>query len=115
MNDEALLDPVRLTEIKTLLGDNFAMLLEVFLKDSPDQASNICSWTDPTQNQGVMMAAHTLKSSAASLGLNKLATQCNIIETACREDGEIDIPSLTSGMQILFDDSINSLREAALS
>jgi len=115
MDNNDLLDLEQLKEMESLLGDNFGMLLEIFLKDSQGHAENICSWDSADKNKDVMMAAHTLKSSAANLGLNKLANQCNVIETACREEGEIDIPTLTAGMKSLYDESISSLQQASAS
>lgn len=111
MNNDLLLDRNQLKEMEDLLGENFRMLLDIFLRDSQNQAANICSWQDVAQKPVVQMAAHTLKSSAANLGLNKLANRCDAIESACHEDRISEIPDLVSGMKSLYDDSIARLQE----
>ncbi len=107
-----ILNQTQLTEMQQLLGDNFAMLLDIFMRDSKVQIESISEWESVSQNPTVMMAAHTLKSSAANLGLDQLASQCDLIETACHTEQSQDMPDLVASIGSLYTESINALSDA---
>lgn len=107
-----ILNKTQLTEIQQLLEDNFSTLIELFLQDSKKHIKTITQWETTAQNSSVMMAAHTLKSSAANLGLDKLASQCSLIEAACDQNQDQDIPELIANLNHLYADSLSALKSA---
>jgi len=107
-----ILNQTQLTEMQELLGDNFTMLLDIFLRDSKAQIDQICQWDSASQNFEVLREAHNLKSSAANLGLNQLASQCDLIEAAFHTEKTEDVPGLIENINSLYKESINALIEA---
>jgi len=107
-----ILNQTQLTEMQELLGDNFTMLLDIFLRDSKAQIDQICQWDSASQNSEVLREAHNLKSSAANLGLNQLASQCDLIEAAFHTEKTEDVPGLIENINSLYKESINALIEA---
>lgn len=95
------------------LNENFPTLLDLFYTNSKIQIDKICTWKTTTESPTVMIAAHTLKSSAANLGLNQLASHCGLIEAACNE--EQDISELVANINHLYQDSVSALETATAS
>lgn len=109
---EMILNQTQLTEMQELLGDNFTMLLDIFLRDSKTQIEQISEWDDTSKNSAVLREAHNLKSSAANLGLDQLATQCDLIEAALHTDKTEDVSGLVENIDELYKESITALVDA---
>lgn len=107
-----LLNMEQLSEVQRALNENFPTLLDLFFTNSKIQIDQICIWKTASENQSVMIAAHTLKSSAANLGLNQLASQCSLIETACDENQNHNISELIAKLDPIYKDSISALKKS---
>lgn len=107
-----ILNTSQLTEIKDLFDENFSALLEVFLHDSALYVEKICAWKSDAEHSSVIMAAHTLKSTSANLGLDELAWQCTLIEAACSDQQHEQITELVSSIGQVYQQSITALQQA---
>lgn len=107
-----ILNQAQLSEMQELLADNFSMLLDIFLRDSKTQIEQICDWGDASQKSIVLREAHNLKSSAANLGLDQLASQCDLIEAALHNEKPEDVSGLVENLDTLYNDSIAALVDA---
>ncbi len=59
-------------------------LKQIFFKRCPEIYQRLKSGAQVQSIQEITFAAHTLKSSAANIGLTRLAKQCEKLEDACR-------------------------------
>ncbi len=107
-----ILNHTQLTEMQELLGENFAMLLDIFLRDSKTQIEQISGWDNSSENSAVLREAHNLKSSAANLGLDQLASQCDLIEAALHTEKIDDVSGLIKNIDTLYIESIAALVDA---
>ncbi len=85
----AVLDRGVLDRLQADLGDDspniVAELIDLFLADVPQQLEAIRTALVVEAADIVQRAAHTLKSTSASLGAQPLATQCGILEELARD------------------------------
>ena len=58
-------------------------ILQLFLLDTPVQVARMRMGVEQGQPREVRVAAHTLKSAAAAVGLANLARMCDELEAAC--------------------------------
>jgi len=107
-----ILDKEQLSQVQQALNDNFTTLLDLYFTNSKIQIDEISKWQSNAESPAVMIAAHTLKSSSANLGLNQLASQCNLIESACEQNQEHNIPKLISALSPLYEESVSALKSA---
>lgn len=107
-----ILDKDQLSEVEKALNDNFPTLLDLYFTNSKLQIDEIRTWQSVAESPAVMIAAHTLKSSSANLGLNQLASQCSLIEAACDQNQDQDIPELIANLNHLYADSLSALKSA---
>jgi len=107
-----ILNQAQLAEMQDLLGDNFTMLLDIFMRDSKVHIESITEWESKTNNPTVMMAAHTLKSSAGNLGLDELASKCDEIELACNDGNDQTVQGLIKDIDDVYQQSITALAKA---
>jgi len=59
--------------------------------------------------ESMRVAAHSMKSSSAYLGANRLAEQCRNIEQAAREGKELECFALAEGLEEEFEASLAEL------
>ena len=83
---EPRLDTSTLDELEQVLGrEDLREILQLFLRDTPVQIARMRMGVEQDQPREVRLAAHTLKSAAATVGLAHLARMCDELEAACRE------------------------------
>ena len=107
-----ILDKEQLSQVQQALNDNFSTLLDLYFTNSKIQIDEISNWQSNDESPTVMIAAHTLKSSSANLGLNQLASQCNLIQSACEQHQADNIPELISALSPLDEESLSALNSA---
>jgi CheY-like chemotaxis protein/HPt (histidine-containing phosphotransfer) domain-containing protein len=92
----AVLDRRVLARLQADLGDDtlaiVGELIDLFLTDAPQQIAAIRTALAADTADIVQRAAHTLKSTSASLGAQSLATQCDVLETLARDRRLADGP-----------------------
>ncbi|MBT3790588.1 MAG: response regulator [Alphaproteobacteria bacterium] len=84
-NEGEEIDPIDLSALTNVFGDDMETLREIlkeFVEPSISNVNEIESSCAEGSAKGVAMAAHKLKSSARSVGANKLADLCQALEVA---------------------------------
>ena len=81
------LDASTMDELEHVLGpEDLREVLQLFLLDTPVQVARMRMGVEQDQPREVRIAAHTLKSAAAAVGLAHLARMCDELEAACGQD-----------------------------
>jgi CheY-like chemotaxis protein len=85
---DVVLDPTALDEIRSFAGKDadlmLAELFECYLQDAPEMIQQIGQALDQQNYSDLATAAHTLKSSSASLGAARVSQLCSQLETLGR-------------------------------
>lgn len=93
MSDDGVLDGKTIDALLDSLGGDkefFAELVEIFLTDAPDLFAAMHQGIQAADSEAVHRAAHTLKSTAASLGALNLSETARTMELLSR-DGDLCI------------------------
>ncbi|MEO8511823.1 MAG: Hpt domain-containing protein [Chloroflexota bacterium] len=83
--DQPLLDEATLAELAVSVGGDIAFvreLIEAYLGDAPQQIEQIRRAADAGDAASVVRPAHTLKSSSATVGAQRLASRARRLELA---------------------------------
>lgn len=105
-----------LESLEELMGDNFQELLVMFYRDSKRYADNILQGFEEGDAQIVVDGAHSLKASAANIGMELLASHSGRIENAAllivnEGQGQLaDINAEIKELQQIYERSIEALR-----
>ena len=78
------LDPAVIAELRELMGEDFAALIDAFLADSQLQIGAIADAAANDDADRVRREAHSLKGSCVNLGANDLAQLCGRTEALGR-------------------------------
>ena len=79
------LDQVLLDELRSILEDEFPVVVATYLQDSSLRVHELQQAFDRGDTAAVRKVAHSLKGSSANLGLIYLAELCCALEDAARE------------------------------
>ena len=102
--DYKIIDPIKLGK-----PDLWRRLVEIYLRNSPDNLATIEQAIMRNDFPAVEMAAHTLKSSSANLGALPLSDLCQKAELAARKSALNDVQRLFLEMQIEFENVSSAL------
>ena len=80
-DEQTIIDDAVFNTLKDIMGDEFPMLLETFLEDTPSLFSDLQKAAKSADIEVVVRAAHTLKSSGSNLGATLLADTALEIES----------------------------------
>lgn len=97
-------------ELIDILDKDAFEIFNVFIKDAPTQEAQLIA-TD-SDNQQRILASHSLKSSSAYVGAERLSMLANQIETHLRENSQEDAQALISQLPDLLNESLKQLRIA---
>ena len=102
-----VLDPEVLQTLRDLSGDEepslFDELVQIFLEDTPVRMADLEAAFDGADADGIMSAAHALKSSAANLGALGLSGIFKELETIGREKRLEEASSLIASVREEYD------------
>ena len=70
---------------KNLMGDRFSLIIKYFLEDTQGYIQEIEQGIQEKKLQGIVAAAHTIKSSAKQLGADRISDVARQIEALGRE------------------------------
>lgn len=79
-------DVEMLSELKSLMEDEFKTLLQTYLDDSRLRVSEISSAVAANDSTALRNAAHSLKGSSGNLGATNLAEICRELECMGRDN-----------------------------
>jgi HPt (histidine-containing phosphotransfer) domain-containing protein len=97
-------------EIKSMMNDKFAMMVQFFLEDTVGYLDTINTGLAADDASQVVSPAHTIKSSAKQLGADKLSEFAKKMENLSREisEGEggdmAELKSLAAQLQDAFNE-----------
>ncbi len=103
MNNEPELDRAQLAEIKTIMRDGFASFVAETLENMADHIKNLQAGIEQQDVHAIHIAAHSLGSNSAYLGLTRLTKLARKIEAMAimeKKDSHKDIPAI----EPLFDE-----------
>ncbi len=102
MSDDAV-DIEALRELKEIMEDQFAMLVETFLQDSAVRMDEIDAALAAGDADALRSAAHSFKGSSSNLGLSSLADLLFKLETMGREGSTEGGAPIAAEVRTLFD------------
>ncbi len=108
-----LLDDVALAELAASVGGDSAFvvdLIDTYLGDAPRQIAEIQAAADAHDAASVVRPAHTLKSSSATVGAQRLAARARRLEAAGREDALDGAADDLAGLAVEWEATLQALR-----
>lgn len=93
------LDQAATQELRNIMGNEFALLVQTFIRDSAQRIEAIRTGVTGGDVDGMRRAAHSFKGSAANMGAPRLADLCRALEELGRS-GE------TNGAYPLIDELV---------
>lgn len=81
---ELYLDEALLEELRSILDDEFPVLVSTYIQDSAARLEELCHAFAAGETDSVRKVAHSLKGASANLGLVHLADLCLGLEEAAR-------------------------------
>ena len=93
------LDQAATQELRNIMGNEFALLVQTFIRDSAQRIEAIRAGVTGSDADGMRRAAHSFKGSAANMGAPRLAELCRVLEELGR-NGE------TNGAYALIDELV---------
>lgn len=82
---EEVINDEQFEEMRDLLEEDFADLVQTFITDSKQRISLLRSAQEADDNANGFEAAHALKGASANLGATQLLTLSGQLQEACRE------------------------------
>ncbi|PTQ89318.1 Hpt domain-containing protein [Agitococcus lubricus] len=92
----------QLAELKEVLEDEFAVLINTYLQDAVLRQDMISSAIARQDYEATRLAAHSLKGASANLGALMLAEICEHLEHDCRAGRYQDCDSLNQKIRAEF-------------
>jgi len=115
---ELLLDRTQLLESLAAMGeepqDALSMLLELYLEDAPQLVKDIVQASALPDLDAVRFAAHSLKSSSATLGAQRLSSLCRQLEAKARSGDGSHLSALSQQLEVTYQETLQALRDPKL-
>lgn len=105
------IDPSILSELREVMGTEFASLVRVFLDDAPVAIARIQTLAVQEDNNAIAAPAHTLKSTSANLGALTLSAQARSLEHEARLGTLNDAPLRAAALAAEFERVAVALRQ----
>ena len=100
---KTLLDDQTFGEIKSLLGDDLPMFLDIFFTENQQALENIKTGLSEENPATIKAAAHGMKSSCAYLGATELSNLAAYLEDNSQKDDIAKLKSVHFQAQGMFD------------
>ena len=97
--NQLTLDDRIIDQLKQDMGEDAEMVIESYVESIDEFLSDIENRTVRTSNDDLHRWAHTIKSSAASIGAMRLAHLAAQMENSYRDRLQIDLPEQLQNMQ----------------
>lgn len=114
-----LINPAQLQQSLTAMGENAAeslrLLLEIYEADAPNLLADIRQAIADGDFDGLRFAAHSLKSSSATLGASRLATLCQQLEYQARAQSDRGLMPLYAQIETTYRQTITALQRSQFS
>ncbi len=84
--ESAYLDLAALDEVRGLMGAKFISVLQLYLQDTRDRLDNLARALKSQRNMdGVIIAAHSIRSASAHMGAQRMSDIASAMETAAQK------------------------------
>ncbi|QRY82174.1 Hpt domain-containing protein [Pseudomonas sp. PDNC002] len=83
---ESHLDDTVLSDLLSIMEDEYPLLVETFLSDSEERLRSIREATAAADAPALRHAAHSFKGSCGNMGANVLSSLCKRLEEAARQN-----------------------------
>ena len=84
-----MLDELVLAELREIMGDDYLRLLQTYLESAPRLIADAHSAIANGDQKALLLSAHSLKSSSANVGANRLSQLAHDTERLAR-DGDLE-------------------------
>ncbi|MED5389666.1 MAG: Hpt domain-containing protein [Pseudomonadota bacterium] len=110
MQDSAILDTEVVSELQEVMGQDFQMLVDSFLRDGEQRMSALQSAFEAGDQEALRQQAHSFKGSSGNLGAVNVFALCMQLESLAREGELSQVPDLLSRLRQSFDEACDHLR-----
>lgn len=115
MNNAEVLDQALVAELRDIMGAEFPMLVQAYLRDAAARLEEIKTLVsgigNAAQDEALRRAAHTLKGSSSNLGAVRVAALCAALEDAMA--GADSTPGEAADVSRLMDELEHAAAEAS--
>lgn len=110
--DNTIINPVAIQRLSEWGGENLlGRMVDLFLENTPARMDQIRSCLDTDPGDRPLRGAHSLKSSAANLGADKLRVMCQTIEDLAAEGKIEDIREMLPPLEEAFSAACEQLED----
>lgn len=99
LGEQETLDQIVLNRLCEDMGEDVDEVLQAFLESIDELLGNLKSRPDDENSESISRWAHSIKSSAASIGMMRLSMTAEILEKSLKQGLEVDINSLVSQIE----------------
>lgn len=103
MSGERHLDGAALQELRTVMGSEFPLLVQTFIKDSGERVESIRRACAAADADALRRAAHSFKGSSGNMGALQLSELCRQLEELGRDGSTAGAPLLAERLAAEFD------------
>ena len=93
MSDQPV-DVAALNELRSIMGEEFGLLIEIFIKDSAERLITIGAAIANNDSESLRGSAHSFKGSALNLSAAKLTELCRQLESMGRDNQFDEAPTV---------------------
>ena len=97
------LDQVLLNELRELMEDDFSVLLDAYLMESPTQRQAIETALSDGDVEALRRSAHSLKGSSSNIGASALAGYCRQLEEQAHQADSATLQAMLADLIQEFD------------
>jgi len=114
MTDRHVLDPEALERLRELGGEKLlAQMVRLFLQNAPQRMHQVRSYRDGGDEKEAERGAHSLKSSAANVGAQRVRELAAEIERAAGNGNHAAVTAVLPDLEIAFSEAIRALESVA--
>ena len=100
------MNETKYNEIRTLLGDEFEVLKEVYSRDTENRIADIASCLDKGDSGEIRQLAHAMKSSSANIGAEEVSVLAANIESYALDENISEIRLIFPSLKKAVEDTI---------
>lgn len=102
MPTDVHIDQAALQELRSVLGDDFSVLVRTYVTDSETRLGALRAAAAAADRSALREAAHSLKGSSLNIGASHLAELCLVIEQAARGGDLAGVSAMVDAIEAEF-------------
>ncbi len=111
VSETQLIDSDIVTELKDVMGDDFSVLVDSFIRDGQQRLQALQQALSARDRETLRAQAHSFKGSSSNLGALQVCALCLAMETQAVEGDLNQAPEILEALQTAFDKASEALRE----